>query len=663
MAITKSEKRRKIATSPSTTTPKRKIADNMASPLTKRGPTVSPAGSPSSPITPRAKSLPLPSHLSRMVTIHTALETSLSLSLATSSRAPSQLTGHLPAITNTVALESAGLRVRCGVEEIRRLCWLWEWDGCTLPQSVDGASKPGIRSTGPLEDSSEDNPFLDSNTPRKSAPAPTPPPTDWLRGGMGLIVTPTTQIQRAEGRRVPAYGIGIKVEVTSDDSVGVALSAAAKWTADSHLRRKELTDKLHQWVKLHEVSQVTPKANGKTKRLRSLSPVPIPPIPFADLPPLSSIPMTSTPSTQRILQTPSKGMFSTPSRGTISTPTFARRQGGFGTPSSGRSVFNTPSHRKGGIFATPTSAHRSGAGTPATDKRLFDMAPPMTPTTRAAGVPLPPTPATTPSLYSSSASESGDSRPCTPCTNRVLFKSAQGVDPQTPRKDKDATPSVPMTPRQAALAERLRQRGLATPSGKTTTVTLGYDAETDTVRTAEATPAELRRRCLLARLPDAAETLLTMFTSRRVIPLKEAARSIVSASRVTTQEAEDEIRMLAELCPKFLRIRIVERDEWVERGTGIATGKTTKLSSPSGSKSSVQPISSPAHKSISGSGVQTPSTPARTGSKSTGTSKLAAGSPSSSSLASATPRKAKELEVFGLREIRELVRRELEGGI
>ncbi|KAF8757895.1 DNA replication factor Cdt1 C-terminal domain [Rhizoctonia solani] len=660
MAITKSEKRRKIATSPSTTTPKRKIADNMASPLTKRGLTVSPAGSPSSPITPRAKSLPLPSHLSRMVTIHTALETSLSLSLATSSRAPSQLTGHLPAITNTVALESAGLRVRCGVEEIRRLCWLWEWDGCTLPQSVDEASKPGIRSTGPLEDSSEDNPFLDSNTPRKSAPAPTPPPTDWLRGGMGLIVTPTTQIQRAEGRRVPAYGIGIKVEVTSDDSVGVALSAAAKWTADSHLRRKELTDKLHQWVKvrcywgpviflflrrIHTVTRsfsVTPKANGKTKRLRSLSPVPIPPIPFADLPPLSSIPMTSTPSTQRILQTPSKGMFSTPSRGTISTPTFARRQGGFGTPSSGRSVFNTPSHRKGGIFATPTSAHRSGAGTPATDKRLFDMAPPMTPTTRAAGVPLP-----------------------LPLQrlHHFLFKSAQGVDPQTPRKDKDATPSVPMTPRQAALAERLRQRGLATPSGKTTTVTLGYDAETDTVRTAEATPAELRRRCLLARLPDAAETLLAMFTSRRVIPLKEAARSIVSASRVTTQEAEDEIRMLAELCPKFLRIRIVERDEWVERGTGIATGKTTKLSSPSGSKSSVQPISSPAHKSISGSGVQTPSTPARTGSKSTGTSKLAAGSPSSSSLASATPRKAKELEVFGLREIRELVRRELEGGI
>ncbi|CAE6516156.1 unnamed protein product [Rhizoctonia solani] len=659
MAIAKSQKRRKIASSPSAVTPRRRGGD-LGSPLTNQGLTVSPAGSPSSPITPRAKSVPLPSHLSRIIATHTAIESSLSLSLATASRAPSQLTGHLPAITNTVALESAGLRVRCGVEELRRLCWLWEWDGCTLPQSVNEDRKSTVRSVGPVEDSCEDNPFLDSNTPRKPAPAPTPP-TDWVRGGMGLIVTPTTQLQRAQGRRVPAYGIGIKVEVTSDESVGVALSAVAKWTADSHLRRKELTDKLHQWVKLHEVSQITPKANGKTKRLRSLSPVPIPPTPFADLPPLLSIPIASTPSTQRILQTPSKGMFSTPSRGTISTPTFARRQGGFGTPSSSSgSIFATPSHRKGGIFATPTSVHRSGAGTPSTGKGIFNAIPPMTPTARAAGVPLPPTPATTPSLYSSSASESGDSRPCTPCTNRVLFKAVQNnFDPQTPRKDKDATPSVPMTPRQAALAERLRQRAAATP-GKTTTMTLGYDAETDTVLTAEATPAELRRRCLLARLPDAAETLLAMFASRRIIPLREATRLIVSASRVTTQEAEDEIRILAEMCPKFLRIRVVERDEWVERGTGVTTGKAAN---PGGSKSSAQPVSSPARKGVSSPNVKVPSTPARTGSRSTGGSKLATTSPSSGSPALATPRKAKEVEVFGLREIRELVRRELEGGI
>ncbi|KAH7335548.1 hypothetical protein B0J17DRAFT_670598 [Rhizoctonia solani] len=650
MAIAKSEKRRKIASSPSAVTPKRRGVD-ISSPLANKRLSASPAGSPTSACSPF-----------RIISTHTALESTLSLSLATSSRAPSALTGQLPAITNTVALESAGLRVRCGVEELRRLCWLWEWDGCTLPQSAGEDRKESVRSVGPVEDSSEDNPFLDSNTPRKSAPAPTPapPPTDWVRGGMGLIITPTTQIQRAEGRRVPAYGVGIKVEVTSNESVGVALSAVAKWTADSHLRRKELTDKLHQWFKLHEVSQVTPKANGKTKRLRPPSPAPIPPIPFADLPPLSSIPIASTPSTQRIIQTPSKGMFSTPGRGSISTPTFARRQGGFGTPSSsGRSIFATPSHRKGGIFATPTSVHHSGAETPSTGKRIFDAAPPMTPTTRAVGVPLPPTPAATPS-YSSSASESGDSRPCTPCTNRVLFKVAQdNPDPQTPRKDKDATPSVPMTPRQAAMAERLRQRALATPSGKTTIVTLGYDAETDTVLTAEATPAELRRRCLLARLPDAAETLLAMFASRRIIPFKEAARSIVSASRVTTQEAEDEIRMLAEMCPKFLRIRVVERDEWVERGTGVIVGKAANLG---GSKSAGQTVSSPARKSVS-SPVKVPSTPARTGSRSAGGSKLAATSPSSGSPASATPRKVKEVEAFGLREIRELVRRQLEGAI
>lgn len=622
--------------------------------------------SPRSPLTPRAKSAPLPSNLAKLVSVHTAIETSLSLSLATSSRAPSQQTGHLPAITNTVALESAGLRVRCGVEEIKRLCWLWEWDGTTVPEPEEG-DKASVRSLGPIEDSSEDNPFLESNTPRKPAPVRTPPPTDWVRGGMGLIVTPTTQLQRAEGRRVPAYGIGIKVEVSSEESVGVALSAVAKWTADSHLRRKELTDKLRQWAKLHEVTQVTPKANGKTKRIRSLSPAPLPDIPLADLPALSTIPITSTPSTNRILHTPSKGIFSTPSRGNISTPTFVRRHDGISTPtSSTRSAFATPSHnRTGGIFATPTSVHRSGAQTPATGKRLFHMAPPMTPASRAANVPLPLTPATTPSLYaSSSASESGDSRPSTPCTNRALFKVMQTPDPQTPRKDKDATPTAPSTPRQAALAERLRQKALATPSGKTTTVTLGYDAESNTVHVAEATPAQLRRRCLLARLPDAAETLLAMFTSRRVIPLREAGRSVVSASRVTTQEAEDEIRMLAELCPKFLRIRVVGRDEWVERGTGISTGKAAKVASPAGPKTpSAKTESSPARKGVSSPGAKPPATPARAGTKGAGASKLAAASPSGASPASATPRKAKDVEAFGLKDVREVVRRELEAGI
>ncbi|KAG8693932.1 hypothetical protein FRC09_010173 [Ceratobasidium sp. 395] len=627
-------KRRRVANSPQATTPK-KSNTLSASPLASK--TKSPVGlttSPSSPVTPRAKSIPLPSHLSRLVTAHTAIESSLSLSLATSSRAPSAETGHLAAITNTVALETAGLRVRLGTDEIRRLCWLWEWDGDALPE--DKPPKPPARAVGPIEDSSEDNPFLETNTPRKPAPAPALPPTDWVRGGMGLIITPTTQLQRAQGRRMPAYGVGIKVEVASEKSTGVALSAVAKWTADSHLRRKEIADKLQRWVKLHEASQVTPKANGKTKRLRSLSPTPVPHIPLADLPSLSSIPITSTPSTLRTMQTPSKGLFSTPSRGSISTPNFARRDGGFSTPtSSTRSAFATPKSSVGGIFSTPTSVHRSGAATPSVIKRALAV-PPMTPTTKAAGIPLPPTPATTPGPYSSaSASESGDSRPCTPSINRVLFQS--GLEPQTPQRDKSSTPSAPTTPRQAALAERLRQKALATPNGKTTTVTLSYDAETNTVHTADLTPAQLRRRCLLARLPDAAESLLAIFATRRVIPFREATRAIVSASRVTAGEAEDEVRMLAELCPKFLKIRVVEKEEWIERGGGIVTGKGN---------------SSISKKAPASPSTKTPATPSAK--LSTSPSRLNA---------PGTPGKSKEVEIFGLREVREVVCRELEAGM
>ncbi|QRV88564.1 DNA replication factor Cdt1 C-terminal domain [Ceratobasidium sp. AG-Ba] len=648
----KPEKRRRIATSPQTTTPKR-ASTLSASPLARKS--ASPA-SPSSPLTPRAKSIPLPSHLSRLVSAHTAIETSLSLSLATSSRGPSAETGHLAAITNTVALETAGLRVRIGTDEIRRLCWLWEWDGDALPE--DKPPKPTARAVGPIEDSSEDNPFLESNTPRKSAPAPVPapPPTDWVRGGMGFIITPTTQLQRAQGRRIPAYGIGIKVETASEKSAGVALSAIAKWTADSHLRRKEITDKLLLWVKLHEATQVTPKANGKTKRLRSLSPTPVPHIPLADLPSLASIPITSTPSTLRTMQTPSKtSLFSTPSKGAMSTPSFARRDGGFSTPtSSTRRAFATPTSRNGGIFATPTSVHRHAAATPSTTKRA--LAVPMTPTTRAAAVPLPPTPAATPSThYSSGASESGDSRPCTPSINRVLFQS--GLEPQTPQRDKSSTPSAPSTPRQAALAERLRQKALATPNGKTTTVTLSYDAETNTVHTADLTPDQLRRRCLLARIPDAAETLLAIFATRRVIPMREATRAIVGVSRVSTGEAEDEVRMMAELCPKFVKIRVVGKEEWIERGSSVVTGKVVGPLSPGKKVGGGSPATKKAPVSPN---PKVPATPSRSGNLPPSPARLR--TPGTSAAAS-TPKKNKDTEVFGLKEVREVIRRELEAGV
>ena len=245
-------------------------------------------------------------------------------------------------------------------------------------------------------------------------------------------------------------------------------------------------------------------------------------------------------------------------------------------------------------------------------------------------------------------------------------------NPQTPRKDKDATPSVPTTPRQAALAERIRQRALATPSGKTTTVTLSYDAETNVARTADLTPEQLRRRCLLARLPDAAETLLAVFANRRVIPLREASRVVVSASRVTMGEAEDEVRMLAELCPKLLRLRVVEREEWVERGSGIITGKVAGPLSPGGSKMPKSPgggrtLASPAKKPPASPSAKILATPSRT--KAPATPARAAQPPSPSRLrtpgtsTSATPQKGKPADVFGLKEVREVVRRELEAGV
>ncbi|KAF5364239.1 hypothetical protein D9756_000530 [Leucocoprinus leucothites] len=49
----------------------------------------------------------------------------------------------------------------------------------------------------------EENPFLDEP----------PASDDWTRGAMGFLVTSTTHLSKQARQRVPAYGVGIKIEI------------------------------------------------------------------------------------------------------------------------------------------------------------------------------------------------------------------------------------------------------------------------------------------------------------------------------------------------------------------------------------------------------------------------------------------------------------------
>ncbi|KAG6881162.1 hypothetical protein C0992_001663, partial [Termitomyces sp. T32_za158] len=56
---------------------------------------------------------------------------------------------------------------------------------------------------------------------------------------MGLALSPATHHSKRDGKRVPAYGVDIEVEMDADKDMGGGMAAVARWTAASEARRSE----------------------------------------------------------------------------------------------------------------------------------------------------------------------------------------------------------------------------------------------------------------------------------------------------------------------------------------------------------------------------------------------------------------------------------------
>ena len=170
----------------------------------------------------------LPANLSRLHTIQIALQHALSHALATCAVSPSD-TGIVRNVLNHYSLTTySGLTTKFDINDLSRLCWMWEWDGESLPEN-----KPST---------TNDDPFLDDNPP--------PPPKDWTRGSMGLVISPCTHFLKTVGKRVHAYGIGVEVEMDIDKGIDSGMAAVARWTADSEKRRAECLGKLERWAEV-----------------------------------------------------------------------------------------------------------------------------------------------------------------------------------------------------------------------------------------------------------------------------------------------------------------------------------------------------------------------------------------------------------------------------
>ena len=337
-----------------------------------------------------------------------------------------------------------GLTTKFDVDDLRRLCWLWEWDGKSLPD------------TQKADD--DDNPFLERKLMIQ--------PKDWTRGSMGLVLSPTSHYSKSAGKRVPAYGIGIEVEMDIDKDMGGGMAAVARWTAANQSRSKEFQGKLDRWVEVRgSFSFMSPLLLTISTQLHSDGIYPN--IPFADLPPL---PVASKPSslTRRLASLSPKGSSTPPS-----------------VPPSSPTTSPTKSKRTAPLrdFAfpfpiTPSSPHKSALGGKNT------VAFPQTPSRRDLSDPA--------------------NSLLTPRTPSTTTPTLGGFSTPSPKKA-TATPQTPSSSRRQALYERVRQRSLtASPTKASGHIAGGKLTNDQMLRMGQE---EMRRRCLLGRLSGVAESI------------------------------------------------------------------------------------------------------------------------------------------------------------
>lgn len=179
--------------------------------------------------------LNLPHELTRLYNVQTALHHALSHALATCAISPTADLGIVKNVLNHISLATyAGFSSSFDIDDLKRLCWLWEWD----EQPLNNTKAKG-------EEEGEDNPFLDAPAPSNSVSG------DWTRGSMGIILSQTTHYSKVDRKRVPAYGIGIEIEMDIDKDMGAGMAAVARWTANSERRRQDLLRKLTRWAEVN----------------------------------------------------------------------------------------------------------------------------------------------------------------------------------------------------------------------------------------------------------------------------------------------------------------------------------------------------------------------------------------------------------------------------
>ena len=192
--------------------------------------------------------------------------------------APDSDNGRAPAVLNHLGIAERGMgSMRMDVDDLRRLCWIWEWDPdaeheTPLTQEMEPVlserttrthvhSSAGMRSVNSAKEvgDEDDDPFLckpmhfkgkaqEDNYGSKSET-----PKDWIRRGSGFIITPTLHTATGTSKREPAYGIGIEVDCAHEDVTSGRVGgtpALERWAAAREMRKGMFKAKLERWVEV-----------------------------------------------------------------------------------------------------------------------------------------------------------------------------------------------------------------------------------------------------------------------------------------------------------------------------------------------------------------------------------------------------------------------------
>ncbi|WRT69500.1 uncharacterized protein IL334_006486 [Kwoniella shivajii] len=534
----------------------------------------------------------LPPHLQTLLNLHRSFNLALSLYIATHPpvlppHPPSATSVPLPNLTNFLALKETVERTsgrRFGLQELGRLAWVWSWDGKSLPdeKAISERNKKAMID--------EDNPFLVSSTSSPSSSSVNPMSStsttvhDIGSGqiqGLSYLITPTRTLDPNTGRRVYTHGLGIELELRKGETRQVLLGGAEGGIGNKGqgggvgaIGRWNTNGDMREEIFKERLEKWVTLNGGYEPPPKSILPTPT----TSETSTRSSIPpipLLPLPHLPSSTLLPSANLFSN-----------------FSSPSSSS------------VTSTPKKTH----STPSTDSP----------------------------------------------------KTAGLSDPFELSDDKDEKKGKVIRPgsvedRRQAMMDRIKARS---GNGKNPMSTLGSSAGVfgrGNSLSAAGQHEELKRRSTLSRLESIAEGVWMMFSApspgpntlpsaprgrRKAIPMMEVAEVIVKSSKtpISSAEAQASLQLLTELCPFFLTVKIIGKQEWLEMPSSVAAPP-----SPGSSVTTAQP---PFTNQVASSGRLAPPSPS-TPSRAAGLELAGPASP------------GRVRRVGGLREVRERIRREL----